>query len=99
MAVVRVYHVRSEGARVQQQPPPCPRIEPDGPRDFAHGDPGGRDPARQLAPGPRYEPLLDVRLPRQLAQQQANLVLAPPVHASRVDMEDAHGGQAGWLAA
>src|SRR2546427_97148 len=74
-------------------------IEPDGPGDLMHRSPGGRHAPRQLAATSRYQVLLHVGIAGQLARQQPNLILSPPVLASRVDVEDAQHAQAGWLAA
>ena len=64
-----------------------------------HRNPGGRHAPRQLAATLRHEVLLHVGLAGQRARQQPNLILSPPVHASRVDVEDAQHAQAGWFAA
>ena len=99
VAVVRVDDGWLERLGVEQQPPPCPGVEPHGPGDLVHRNPGGRDAPRQLAAPPRHQALLHVGLRRQLARQQPDLILPSPVHASRIDVQDAQHTQTGWLAA
>ena len=100
VAVVCVDEIRGPGQGFDDETPPGPWVEPEGPGDLADRHTLGRGPVRQLAASPRDEPLLDARLAGQLAGQETDLVLTAPEFPAGVDVEDAHAPpQAGCFAA
>src|SRR5439155_16400794 len=75
VAVVCVDQIGGPGQGFDDETPPGPRVEPEGPGDLTDGHALGRGPVRQLAASLCDEPLLDTGLASQLTGQQADLVL------------------------